>query len=324
MISLLKIEQFKSIKQIQLECRRINLFIGAPNTGKSNILEALGVLSWCGQGKRPLKDFVRFNLTQYLFYDGITDTPVAIEIDKKDRIEIKLIQNSFYISSSVYRLDKFNQNKETIITASGDAGVLGLQNFNNIKFYKFKPGNYSNNTPGILEYPYGDNLFFVIYGSEKLRKWIKELFKPFGLKLVFKLHEKTFELQKEQDDEAISLPYSLASDTLQRIVFYYAAIESNQNSILIFEEPESNAFPYYVKFLSEIIALDTKNQYFITTHNPYMLSAIWEKTNKNDLAIYGTYFKDHQTKVKLLSEEELQRLFNADPFFELEELLEGQ
>lgn len=45
MIDRLKIERFKSIRSLEINCRRINLVIGAPNVGKSNILEALGLVS---------------------------------------------------------------------------------------------------------------------------------------------------------------------------------------------------------------------------------------------------------------------------------------
>ena len=50
MITTFDIKGFKSVKAIHLDCKRINLFIGEPNTGKSNILEALGFLSFCGRG----------------------------------------------------------------------------------------------------------------------------------------------------------------------------------------------------------------------------------------------------------------------------------
>ena len=46
MIKNLEIENFKSIKHLKLDCKRINLFIGEPNTGKSNILESFGILSF--------------------------------------------------------------------------------------------------------------------------------------------------------------------------------------------------------------------------------------------------------------------------------------
>jgi len=45
MISELTIKNFKSIKDITLSCKQVNIFVGKPNTGKSNILEAISLLS---------------------------------------------------------------------------------------------------------------------------------------------------------------------------------------------------------------------------------------------------------------------------------------
>ena len=44
-IKSLTIVNFKSIKHLDLNCKRINIFIGKPNVGKSNILEGLGLFS---------------------------------------------------------------------------------------------------------------------------------------------------------------------------------------------------------------------------------------------------------------------------------------
>jgi AAA15 family ATPase/GTPase len=42
MITKLSIANFKSIRQLDIDCKKVNLFIGEPNTGRSNILETLG------------------------------------------------------------------------------------------------------------------------------------------------------------------------------------------------------------------------------------------------------------------------------------------
>jgi hypothetical protein len=107
--------------------------------------------------------------------------------------------------------------------------------------------------------------------------------------------------------------------------FYFAAIYSNGESVITFEEPEAHAFPYYTKNLAERIALDTnKNQYFIATHNPYFLTSILEKTPKDEIAIFLTYIDHHQTKVKILSEEGMKKILrmDTDVFFNIENLLE--
>jgi hypothetical protein len=80
MITKLSIRNFKSIKELDIDCARVNLFIGEPNTGKSNILEALGLLSWCGCEGASLNDFVRFQYTSNLFYDNLTNQIVDVNI----------------------------------------------------------------------------------------------------------------------------------------------------------------------------------------------------------------------------------------------------
>jgi len=51
MLESLKISRFKTVREMELEFGRINLFIGGNGTGKSNILEAIGLISAClGRG----------------------------------------------------------------------------------------------------------------------------------------------------------------------------------------------------------------------------------------------------------------------------------
>ena len=40
----LRIQNFKSIKDVTMKPRRVNIVIGKPNVGKSNILEAMSLL----------------------------------------------------------------------------------------------------------------------------------------------------------------------------------------------------------------------------------------------------------------------------------------
>ena len=47
----LEIRNFKSVEHVELSCRRVNVLIGKPNTGKSNILESLGLISYVGHAQ---------------------------------------------------------------------------------------------------------------------------------------------------------------------------------------------------------------------------------------------------------------------------------
>jgi putative AbiEii toxin of type IV toxin-antitoxin system len=341
MITTFDIQHFKSVKNIHLDCRRINLFIGEPNTGKSNILEALGFLSWCAYGGE-LRDYVRLDKTQDLFYDGLVEKHAW-------NLNFKSDLNS--ISDMADTIAGNPRKPEVAVSADYEGGtyrfsigqsLLGKHQFASldptarpqqtvpqrdlgfIKFYRFKSlKNASYGGVGSLQPPDGRNIVPLLFSSKELRQLAAEFFNPYKLKLVIKPHEGQLEVQKESDGIVVSFPYHLSSDTLQRILFYTIAIESNKDFTLVFEEPEAHAFPYFTKHLGERIALDeNKNQYFIATHNPYLLSAVVEKAPANEVAVFVTYYRDYETRVKLLDKDALSRLFEADPFLGIEQFIE--
>ena len=78
-----RITNFKSLKDVTLsDCKRINLLIGKPNVGKSNILEAIGLfgLGYSHFNKnKKLTQFIRFENTPELFFDGNINEPITVE-----------------------------------------------------------------------------------------------------------------------------------------------------------------------------------------------------------------------------------------------------
>ncbi|MFH1716206.1 MAG: AAA family ATPase [Planctomycetota bacterium] len=325
MITKLSVSNFKSVRQLDIDCKKVNLFIGEPNTGKSNILEALGLMSWWSDPGQNLGDYVRFQSTQNLFYDQVLDHEIYVSMSlssgKPDAgLFVRFVRDRFEL-----RTQPTSQVSAQIDYQGRFSGSHVIGQTADIKFFRFKNlPNYPDATPGSLEPPNGANLFSVVFGSESLRDTMKEFFRKYGLRLVLKPQERLFELQKQTDDLVFSFPYALSSDTLRRIIFYTVAIASNKDSVLVFEEPESNAFPYYTKYLGERIALDQTNQFFIATHNPYLLSAVIEKARKEDIQVFITHFKDFQTRVKPLTPDQVAELMEADPFFNLDRFIEAE
>ncbi len=195
------------------------------------------------------------------------------------------------------------------------------------KFYRFKKlYEYPNKFTEFLAPPTGDNLVSILTQNKELREIANNIISNFGFKLTVKPRENKLEIQRElEEGVVISFPYTLISDTIQRIIFYSAVTHTNKNSIIAMEEPEAHAFPHYTKYLAELIALDkNKNQYFITTHNPYFLRSLIEKSPKNDVAVFITYYEDYQTKVIEFSGDKLEKIleYDVDVFFKIDELLE--
>jgi predicted ATPase len=51
MIKAISVGYFKSIEAVKIELGNLNVFVGANGSGKSNLLEAIGVLSAAADGK---------------------------------------------------------------------------------------------------------------------------------------------------------------------------------------------------------------------------------------------------------------------------------
>jgi AAA15 family ATPase/GTPase len=122
-----------------------------------------------------------------------------------------------------------------------------------------------------------------------------------------------------------SLPYSLLSDTLQRMVFNLAIILGNKKMVIALEEPETHTFPVYVKYLAEKIARDKNdNQYFISTHNPYFLISLLTKAPKEDVNVFITSLENYETKVRMLTDKHREEILDLDldVFFNLDKFWE--
>jgi AAA15 family ATPase/GTPase len=93
MYTSLKIENFKSIKSLDLPLKRVNVLIGEPNTGKSNILEACALMGtgYLCSHNEYLHKALRFNHVRDLFRDKTPeDQPISLTLEfdqpNEDRI----------------------------------------------------------------------------------------------------------------------------------------------------------------------------------------------------------------------------------------------
>ena len=113
--------------------------------------------------------------------------------------------------------------------------------------------------------------------------------------------------------------YGLVSLLISIIVQKKAAIESNSESALVFEEPEAHSYPPFISKVTQDIIQSDRNQFFITTHSPYVVNDFLELPS-DKLAIYLVDFRNGETFVKRASDTEVQEMYEygIDLFFNTE------
>ena len=334
-INNVNIRNFKSITELKLEdCRRINIFIGYPNVGKSNVLEALGLFSLPFLEEREnLKKLVRVKNAVELFncfseqYISTIDTDnqkIKIELNSPElEISIKKEETEmlFFFDNNIDLFSKgnikYSRNLFTKFTSD-------------IKRYIFSPNNlyFSSGETQLLP-PFGENIIDVLSHGQNMadvREFIKNEFEKFGLQLVLNKKDKSFLVQQKVSKEMVLLlPYSSIADTLQRVIFFKTAIASNKSSILLFEEPEAHAFPPYIGNIIQDIIEAKNNQFFMATHSPLVINDFLEYEHlRQETSIFLFDFKNNQTTARRLTDEEMDEVYNygIDLFFNIESFLE--
>ena len=357
----IEIKNFKSIRHQKIEdCRRINVFIGYPNVGKSNILEALSLFS-IDRPDADFSSFIRAGKFTTLFFDGNVSDGIEIRINNENRIIAEIadsnnIQFAWQLLGAGASFEKMGPGiQQTIygilnfVKTEGDDNIknwdsifkrhpeprptdfykeLGDGYLAAVKRYDFQKNvTYSAGDYGALTVPNGKNIFGIIYTHSDIRKEIAGLFESYNLKLLYNSAEGEFSILKSiSEDVVFSIPYRLVADTLQRLIFHKVAIMSNKDSVLLFEEPEAHMFPPYIsKFTAEVMYNENNNQFFIATHSPFVINDLMENMKNDELSIYVVDYKKvtGETVIRRLSDKELHELYQygIDLYFNLENYL---
>ncbi|MEP6466224.1 MAG: AAA family ATPase [Parafilimonas sp.] len=347
MIKKLHISNYKSIDELDLNCERINVFIGEPNTGKSNILEALDLsfLSWMmGMNetitkvnenningkieKIDLKKYFRIDKAEKLFHLGNLNQPINISHP-----------GFSYDTSLEFRNDKESGKNFFQLNTSGNPRTFfdndlipiePVQFFGSpIKPYRYKSniqfhdtGNYINR----LMPPFGNNLAKVIFHNPDIQEFAKEFAAEYGFEFNINSATNEVNIQLRLNEGLVyTLPFEALAETFKRILFYLSAVTHNNGYVITLDEPDTHAFPAYVGMLADKIIGNASCQFFITTHNPYLLDEFIEKTPKNQLAIFVCGFDklNKSTIAKRLTDEELSELldYGVDIFFNVNKYL---
>jgi AAA15 family ATPase/GTPase len=318
----IKIENFKSIENIEFETAKINVLIGKANSGKSNILEALqlyGTLSTVSAvlSVRGVK-IELYNISSLLeqmlsairqerkyrdfFPFGDTSRKINIEVDK-EWAKIEFEKESLVINSSSH------------IPIEENASLLDLRekyksfatNFTLYSDRVFNPDRYdiwySDPIPPFL-LPSGENLSFVLGRYAQIVKLLNEKLESlFNLNFTYNFSTRKVSIS----GGGIDMWPKLVSDGAKRFIYFFTAVHSQKwfgieyktTPFVMLEEPEVRLHPEVISELVKSIIETKECNFIISTHNPYLLSYFVDADIKKDeLKIFGVYKKKEFTKIK--------------------------
>ena len=308
--------------------------------GKSNLLEALGLLSlpYMGVNKSRLGEWVRGGEVPSLFWNGDVSQPVEVEAfcgDKPQDLNGASAQGEAsavlayrlrmeYRGSESLSLRITEGTKETAYEVADSHMTSVPEQLPLFKPYRFEALRHSRGVSAPFMFPLsGENLMNIVQRNERLRTELLDVLGHYGLGLTFDTGTQELKFIKDLGQGmSFIVPFVSIADTLKRLIYYKAAVYSNSGSVLMLEEPEAHAYPPYIVNMIWSIIDSPENQYFITTHSPYVVNEFLE--NKTDVALFIVDYREGRTVVRPLSDEEIQQVYEygIDLFFNNELFLE--
>ena len=353
----IRIRNFKSINEAEIDLAPLTLLLGPPASGKSNLLDALAFIGYFNRFLLLDKEYgnnasnlepptlvLRFNEHEQLFRHHDLTKKVNIEItnrEKKTVFSMHFEGGRFFITINnvdiPWDLRNLNLPPNSIQGIRNSLNQVAKDKLVESRLYGYDRYGLATSTcttPAICgfhmhlkkqqERPFPRNIMSEFgWNASLLIKTVSDVIVNLNDTIMEHLGEKVeikvlrsglttiFDYHYEIDTQTVS-------DSIFRALYYLMALRTATNYIkvhglerrfiLMLEEPEAHLFPFFINLLVKYIVKTIELAYVvITTHNPILVSALWDKVKK--VRTYYVYRDErgstrvHEIDVEKLAEE---------------------
>ena len=287
----IQIKGFKSIKELNLELKDINILIGANGSGKSNLLSFFEMLKWLFDNDLDYYVKKSGGANRLLYFGRKQTKEIELDLEYSNCNNINNHFNFALLSDNLNNLtftDKLcNISAELLKKAVEGQNCFG--DFNNLRVYHFQDTTLESammSNPNVHDNEYlkpdGSNLASFLYLLKRafpehykhivsVIQLVAPFFEDFRLK-PFVENENYIRLEwihKEQKEDYFDVSV-LSDGTLRFICLVTLLLQPDEllPEIIIIDEPELGLHPYAINLLSGIIkSVSTKRQLIISTQS---------------------------------------------------------
>lgn len=329
MLKSVTIKRFKKLENISIELDKINVMIGANNSGKSSVLQAIHLAVSVAQTTKAIggvnwsrdKLEMTFNPSQLLYSPVSNIQAIAtnglLKEDREKRVEIEFATET---GDSALISIRRGRNRNLSVAIEGKNLGEALQDMSQ-PFSIYAPG-----LAGIPKeegyFPMGSirrivargdanlvlrNVFYHLKkNAEPWARFIENVRSVFGninVNVYFEEEKDEYLTANIQVDDSSALPLDAMGTSFLQAAQLFSYVELFSPKVMLLDEPDSHLHPNNQRKLSEVIkklSYERDVQIFISTHSRHLLN---EQDDKSKLfwLSNGAIVEDcHQNNISIL------------------------
>ena len=295
MINSVEIRNFKAIKNISLNLSRFNIFVGANNSGKSSVLQAIqfavGTAQTANKMARNLtKNPISFSASASAFsYLPIKDIEALVHnrnLTQTQGSEVKFTEDD--ISSAITLKRGKNRNIAASITNSSLSAKImspepycvitpGVSGISISEEYKTKAVVFKSATRGDSNFYLRNILLLLSRKEDAWQKFITkfhQFFPDYSLEVKFDENsDETIEVYTTTSN-SVQLPIDALGTSALQILQILSYIYCFEPKMLILDEPDTHLHPNNQRkliFVLNEVSIEQDMQILLSTHSRHMI-----------------------------------------------------